>query len=66
EPEELGELEVGGGEVAETEAAGEEQPRQPPDHRIRQEVPLQGLQRRPDRRLVWHSNDRLHIPTVAR
>lgn len=66
EPEELGELEVGRGEIAETEAAGEEQSRQPPDHRVRQEVPLQGRQRRPDRRLVWHPNDRLHVPTLAR
>lgn len=60
EVEEAGELEVGGGEVARAEAAGEEQAREPPDHRVREEVALQRRQRHPHRRFVRHSDQRLH------
>lgn len=41
EMEKLGELEVGGGEVAEAEARGEEHLRQTPHRGVREEVPLQ-------------------------
>lgn len=52
ELEELLQLERRGGEVALAEALREQEPRQAPGHRVRDEVALQRHQRGPRRRLI--------------